>query len=117
MGEGNTYGGIPVDPPRTLDSIPPAQDAQGRFIPPPVAGYKPLTPEQLADINAVKALGATIEAECHRLARAIQAAYMPNGDTMEDHHKRLAAHFHAREHLQTGLMWLCRSIANPGTFA
>lgn len=95
----------------------PAQDAAGRFIPPPITGYKPLTPEQLADINSVKALGAIIEAEVVRLERATNAAYMPNGDTTEEHHRRLNAHIQAREHLQTGLMWLCRAIANPGTFA
>lgn len=84
----------------------PPKDAEGRFIPPPITGYKPLTPEQIADINAVKALGATIEAELIRLDRI----YGIPG-------QRDRVLTNAVDNLQQGLMWVTRFIAKPGTFA
>jgi hypothetical protein len=89
-----------------IDTSPPARDSQGRYLTPPITGYKPLTPEQLADINAVKALGATIEAELIRLDRI----YGIPG-------QRDRVLINAVDNLQQGLMWATRFIAKPSTFA
>lgn len=109
MGEGNTYGGIPVDPPRTLDSIPPAQDAEGRYVPPPIKGYRKLTQAELDAVNAVKEHGAVLE----RAMKAIEDQNIAAGCGPLDP-RALAL---AKTNLQQGLMWLTRSITKPGTFA
>lgn len=97
-----------MDANQTPDPISPApaQDAQGRFIPPPIDGYKPLTPEQVAGINAVKDLGREIE----RAMDSIEHHFVASGGQA----RALAL---ARTNLQQGLMWASRCIADPTTFA
>jgi hypothetical protein len=93
----------------TNEPTPPAQDAAGRFIPPPVAGYKPLTPEQVALLNRAKALGAIVETEIRDLIAAGHCEEVGELDP------RCVAV--ARTEFQTAFMWLCRAITKPGTFA
>lgn len=67
-----------------------------------IKGYRDLSPEEIALINEVKAQGVT-------LGQALDAtAQIPNVDQ-----RALSL---ARTHLQTGMMWLIRSIARPEGF-
>lgn len=67
-----------------------------------IEGYRELDQAEIDLINAIKDNGA-------QLGMAVEAIEaMPNVD------KRAASI--ARTHLQTGLMWLVRSIARPGGF-
>lgn len=91
------------DPPQ------PAKDSAGRFIPPPITGYKPLTPGQVALLNRVKALGAEVDERIRVIA--VDAAMDESGDPDQ---RCLAV---ARTEFQTAFMWLCRAITKPGTFA
>lgn len=87
----------------------PAIDAQGRFVPPPVVGYKPLTPKQVELLNRAKALGAIVQTEVNDLISA------GHDDAVGELDPRALAI--ARTEFQTAFMWLCRSITKPGTFA
>jgi hypothetical protein len=91
------------------EPTPPAQDAEGRFIPPPVTGYKPLTPGQIALLNRVKALGAEVDERIRVIA--VDAGMDESGNPDP---RCLAV---ARTEFQTAFMWLCRAITKPGTFA
>ena len=84
--------------------VSPAQDSAGRFIPPPITGYKPLTPEQIALLNRVKALGAIVETEIRDL--------MVDANTLDPRCVAVA-----KTEFQGAFMWLCRAIAKPSTFA
>ncbi len=69
---------------------------------PPVTGYRELTAAEVDLVNAVKEQGNT-------LGLALEAV-----ESMPDTDRRALAV--ARTHLQTGLMWLVRSITRPEGF-
>ena len=100
---GRTPTNEPAIPAPPTAPTEPARDAEGRFVPPPVAGYKPLTPKQVELLNRVKALGAIVEGEIHDLTFAGELD------------PRCVAV--ARTEFQSAFMWLCRAITKPGTFA
>lgn len=67
-----------------------------------ISGYRELDAAEIDLVNAIKEHG-------NKLGLAVEATEsLPNVD------KRAAAI--ARTHLQTGLMWLVRSITRPGGF-
>lgn len=67
-----------------------------------IKGYRDLSPEEIAAMNEIKALGEQIGALQARIAS------MPTVDG------RAAAI--AKTELQTGIMWLVRAVARPLTF-
>lgn len=73
------------------------------YTPPSIVGYRNLTQAELDAVNAVKALGAQIEAGIASV-----------GSGLERDPRALAI---AKTEFQTALMWLTRSITKPDTFA
>jgi len=68
-----------------------------------VTGHNPLTPEQIELMNKVKAKGN----ELGELIDELMA--------LDDTDKRSVAT--GKTNIQTGLMWLVRSVAKPSTFS
>jgi hypothetical protein len=101
---------------------------EAKFTPPPITGYRPLSAQELALINEVKAKGLELQALVARVndhlgAQASRAHGGLDGemqDMVEVARIRTAepARWLAigRTHLQEGLMALTRAIAQPGGF-
>jgi hypothetical protein len=68
-----------------------------------ITGYRDLTQEEIDLMNRIKALGPQVQELIQDL------------DKHQDTDKRAIAI--GRTELQTGLMWLIRSVARPTTFA
>lgn len=81
-----------------------------------IKGYRDLTAEEIALINEVKALAESTRELVERAAR-LPATPLAEGDgppTVTTDPGRAVSI--ARTELQTGFMWLIRSIARPTTF-
>lgn len=81
-----------------------------------IKGYRDLTAEEIALMNEAKELGEQVRALVERVARLpqtpLQSGDAPPSITTEPGR----ACSIARTELQTGFMWLIRSIARPTTF-
>lgn len=81
-----------------------------------ITGYRDLTAEEIALMNEVKAVGEQVRFLVERVAQ-LPAAPIPEGGgpptTTTDPGRACNI---ARTELQTGFMWLVRSIAQPTSF-
>lgn len=72
------------------------------YKPPPVAGYKPLTQEQVDLMNAIK------DEECAVGVILRELADDPDASPAQGRWLALA-----RTHLEIGFMFACKAVANP----
>lgn len=72
-----------------------------------IKGYRQMSPTEQAMMNEAKDEGERVGALCKRVEEVLRSSSGADADSLRQ----------AREHLRTGFMYLCRSIAKPTTFA
>lgn len=84
-----------------------------------ITGYHELSPIDIALMNEVKVLGGMLESEINKI-EAYRIAQLDSGTSIELSNEQIIESSRclkiAKHNLQTGMMWLTRSVALPDSF-